>query len=61
MDFIDLSAQQEKIRPKIQSRVKKVLQHGKYIMGPEVHELETELSRYVGMNHCITCSSGRPS
>ena len=58
MDFIDLSAQQEKIRPKIQSRVKKVLEHGKYIMGPEVHELETELSRYVGMNHCITCSSG---
>ncbi len=58
MDFIDLKTQQSKIRGKIDKRIKSVLDHGKYIMGPEVFELEEKLSEYVGMKYCISCSSG---
>ena len=58
MDFIDLKTQQSKIRRRIDKRIKSVLDHGKYIMGPEVFELEKRLSDYVGMEFCISCSSG---
>ena len=58
MDFIDLKTQQSRIRDKIDKRIKSVLDHGKYIMGPEVFELEEKLSKYVGMRYCISCSSG---
>ena len=58
MDFIDLKKQQYKIREKIDKRIRSVLDHGKYIMGPEVYELEEKLSEYVGMKYCISCSSG---
>jgi dTDP-4-amino-4,6-dideoxygalactose transaminase len=58
MDFIDLSAQQEIIRDKIEKRIKSVLAHGQYIMGPEVFELEEKLKSYIGVSHCISCSSG---
>ena len=58
MKFIDLSAQQEIIKDKIEKRIKDVLAHGKYIMGPEVFELEEKLKSYVGVSHCISCSSG---
>ena len=58
MDFIDLKAQQSRIREKIDKRVQSVLDHGKYIMGPEVFELEEKLSKYVNMKYCISCSSG---
>ena len=58
MDFIDLKAQQSRIRGKIDKRINSVLDHGKYIMGPEVFELEENLSEYVGMKYCISCSSG---
>lgn len=56
--FVDLAAQQKIIRSKIENRIKNVLNHGKYIMGPEVFELEEKLADYVGVKHCITCSSG---
>ena len=58
IQFIDLAAQQERIRDRIQSRMNAVMYHGQYIMGPEVHELEVQLGSYVGSKHCITCSSG---
>ena len=58
MQFIDLAAQQERIRDKIDLRIKEVLKHGKYIMGPEVAELESRLADFTGVRHCITCSSG---
>jgi len=58
MQFIDLKLQQDRIRDKIEARIKKVLDHGQYIMGPEVRELENKLSEFVGVKHCITCSSG---
>ena len=58
MQFIDLKAQQRLVREKIDIRIKKVLDHGKYIMGPEIDELEERLSAYVNIKHCISCSSG---
>ena len=58
MQFIDLKAQQNLIREKIDQRIKKVLDHGQYIMGPEIDELEEKLADYVNTKHCISCSSG---
>lgn len=58
MEFIDLKSQQARIRDQIETRIKTVLDHGRYIMGPEVTELEERLSDYVGGKHCITVSSG---
>ena len=58
MDFIDLKALWELIRDKIDLRIKNILDHGKYIMGPEIDELEEKLASYVGVRHCISCSSG---
>ena len=50
MQFIDLKAQQELIRKKIEENIHKVLDHGQYILGPEVEELEQKLSDYVEQN-----------
>ena len=58
MQFIDLQAQQERIRPQLDTAIKKVLDHGQYIMGPEVFELEARLADYVGVKHCVSCASG---
>ena len=58
MDFIDLKAQQKRIRKNLDSRLGKILDHGGYIMGPEVYELEEKLAEYVGVKHAISCSSG---
>lgn len=58
MEFIDLEAQQNRIREKIIDNIQLVMKHGKYIMGPEVKELENRLAGYVGAKHAIACSSG---
>lgn len=58
MQFIDLAAQQARIRDKIDRRIKTVLDHGNYIMGPEITELEAVLCEFSGAKHCITCASG---
>ncbi|MBY0237350.1 MAG: DegT/DnrJ/EryC1/StrS family aminotransferase, partial [Burkholderiaceae bacterium] len=58
MPFIDLKAQYQALKPSIDARIQKVLDHGQYIMGPEVKELEEKLAAYVGAKHCITVSSG---
>jgi UDP-2-acetamido-2-deoxy-ribo-hexuluronate aminotransferase len=58
MQFIDLAYQQSRIKDQINDRIQSVLKHGKYIMGPEVKELEESLAGYVGMKHGIACSSG---
>ena len=58
MQFIDLKAQQNQIRKKVNERIQRVLDHGKYIMGPEVFEFEDKLAKYVNVKHCISCSSG---
>ncbi|MDC3116671.1 DegT/DnrJ/EryC1/StrS aminotransferase family protein [Alphaproteobacteria bacterium] len=56
--FIDLKAQQKLIRDKVEERIKKVLDHGQYILGPEVKELEKKLSIYTGAKYVLCCSSG---
>ena len=58
LPFIDLQAQQKRIYPRIMDRIKRVLEHGKYILGPEVQELEEKLAAYVGVKHAISCASG---
>ncbi len=59
--FIDLSAQQTRIKPQLDAAIARVLAHGQYIMGPEVRELEEQLAEYVGVRHCIAVSSGTDS
>lgn len=58
IDFIDLKAQQNRIKDKIDVGIQNVLAHGQYILGPEVIELEGKLASYVGAKHCITCANG---
>lgn len=58
MQFTDLAAQQLKIKNKIDENIQKVLAHGKYILGPEVSELEEKLVEYTGAKYCITCANG---
>ncbi|MCO6356689.1 aminotransferase class I/II-fold pyridoxal phosphate-dependent enzyme [Pseudoalteromonas shioyasakiensis] len=58
MQFIDLAAQYQHLKTKIDKRIRTVLDHGHYIMGPEVQELENELASYVGVKHAITCANG---
>lgn len=56
--FIDLKTQYQALKPQIQDRIDAVLDHGQYIMGPEVKELEDKLAAFTGAKHCITCASG---
>lgn len=58
MQFIDLAAQQRRLKPEIDARIANVLSHGKYILGPEVVELEERLSAYTGAKYCVTCANG---
>lgn len=58
MQFIDLAAQQKMIRQRIDARIAAVLDHGGYIMGPEVDELETALAAFCGAKHCVSCANG---
>mgnify|MGYP000285247810 FL=1 len=56
--FIDLVAQQKLIRPELEAAILKVLDHGQYIMGPEVKEFETDLRGFTGAKHALTCANG---
>lgn len=58
MEFIDLKSQYAAARDQIDSRIRAVLEHGQYIMGPEVAELEGELAKFSGARHCVTVASG---
>ena len=58
MQFIDLKSQQVRIREDIEARIQKVLDHGQYILGPEIKEMEEMLASYVGVKHCVGASSG---
>lgn len=58
MQFIDLAAQQARLRPEIDAAIARVLDHGRYIMGPEVAELESALAAFSGAEHVVTCASG---
>ena len=58
INFIDLKAQYAALKESIDARIHRVLDHGQYIMGPEVRELEEKLEAYTGATHCITVASG---
>jgi len=58
MQFIDLAVQQKRIKDKIDAHIAAILDHGKYIMGPEIGILENRLADYVGVKHAIGCASG---
>lgn len=58
LPFIDLKAQQARIGDRIEARIRAVLAHGQFIMGPEVRQLEAELAAFAGARHCISCASG---
>jgi len=58
MDFIDLKSQYRALKQDIDARIQRVLDHGQYILGPEVRELEEKLATYTGSRHCISVASG---
>jgi len=58
MQFIDLAAQQKRIRPQIEAGFKKILDHGQYILGPEIGELEERLAAFTGVTYAVAVSSG---
>jgi UDP-2-acetamido-2-deoxy-ribo-hexuluronate aminotransferase len=58
MQFTDLKAQYAALKPDIDARIQRVLDHGQYIMGPEVAELERSLAAFTGSRHCVTVASG---
>jgi UDP-2-acetamido-2-deoxy-ribo-hexuluronate aminotransferase len=58
MEFIDLKAQYRRLKASIDARMQAVLDHGQYIFGPEVFELEEHLAARTGAKHCISCASG---
>lgn len=58
LELIDLKAQQARIRERIDAAIARVLDHGAYIMGPEVARLEQQLADFAGARHCVSCGSG---
>ena len=56
--FIDLAAQREHLGDSIERAISKILQHGQFILGPEVTELERQLETFCGARHCVTCANG---
>jgi UDP-2-acetamido-2-deoxy-ribo-hexuluronate aminotransferase len=58
LDFIDLKSQYAALKDSIHTRMQRVLDHGQYIMGPEVAELEQSLASFTGARYCITVASG---
>lgn len=58
MQFINLQAQYKHLKSEIDANIQQVLDHGQYILGPEVGELEKQLATYVGVKHCITVANG---
>jgi len=58
LPFIDLKAQYAALKTSIDARIQRVLDHGQYIMGPEVKEMEEKLAAHVGVKHCISVASG---
>jgi dTDP-4-amino-4,6-dideoxygalactose transaminase len=58
MQFVDLAAQQRRIRTQLEKGIMGVLDHGQYIMGPEIKELERQLAQYCGTRYAVACASG---
>ena len=58
MEFIDLKSQYRRLKTEIDAGIQRVLDHGQYILGPEVAELEEKLAAYTGAKHCISVANG---
>lgn len=58
MEFVDLATQQERIRADLEKRLHAVLDHGRYVNGPEIEQLEKTLAQDIGVRHAVACSSG---
>ena len=58
MQFIDLQAQRRRIEPEINAAVQRVIESGKYVLGPEVGELEKQLAAWCGAKHAVSCANG---
>lgn len=58
MEFIDLKTQYRKLKESVDARIHAVLEHGQFILGPEVLELEAALAQRTGSKYCISCASG---
>ena len=58
MNFIDLKSQYQRLKADIDAGIQRVLDHGQFILGPEVTELEEKLAAYTGARHCITVANG---
>lgn len=58
MQFIDLKTQYQKIKKSVDENIHNVLNHNKYIMGPEIEEMEKRLAKFAGTKYCVSCSSG---
>ncbi len=58
MNFIDLKTQYQQLKAEIDAGIARVLDHGQYILGPEVAELEEKLAAYTGAKHCISVANG---
>jgi UDP-2-acetamido-2-deoxy-ribo-hexuluronate aminotransferase len=58
MEFIDLKSQYQRLKPQIDAAIQRVLDHGQYILGPEVAELEEKLAAYTGARYCISVANG---
>ena len=58
LEFVDLKTQYAALKDRVAERMQRVLDHGQYIMGPEVKELEEQLAGCTGARHCITVASG---
>lgn len=58
MQFVDLHGQYKELKNQIDQRIQSVLNHGKFILGPEVEELEERLELYTGTKNCVSCANG---
>jgi UDP-2-acetamido-2-deoxy-ribo-hexuluronate aminotransferase len=58
MEFCDLKSQYKRLKTEIDAGIQRVLDHGQYILGPEVAELEEKLAAYTGAKYCISCANG---
>jgi len=58
VQFIDLKSQQKRIKPSLDQAISRVLEHGQYVMGPEVSQLEQALAEFVHSKFALTCANG---
>lgn len=61
MEFVDLKTQYRRYKTEVDDRIRRVLEHGRFIMGPEIEELEKLLATSVGVRHCLTVANGTQS